>query len=195
MQLDVTTSTEDEIAFEVKDANVPLLNAVRRFCMSRVPVFAIDKVTVYENGSAMFDEYIAHRIGLVPLTSPEGYKQDETVLFTLDKGGEAIVYSKALKSTDAKVAVANADIPLIPLGEGQQLRIEGTARQGTASEHAKFQAGIVSYGKEGKTFKMFVESFGQMTAKELLVRGVEALEASLEGFQADIKKAAKEEKE
>ncbi|VVC71858.1 DNA-directed RNA polymerase subunit D [uncultured archaeon] len=189
MQLEVTKSSEKELTFTASGVTTSLMNAVRRFGVSALPVFAIEKVTFYENNTSLFDEYIANRVGLVPIKTPDGYKADETVLFSLDKSAAGTVYSKALKSGDAKVAVANNDIPIIKLSEGQEIRLEAQARQGTAKEHARFQAGLIAYGKDGDEFKVTVESFGQMPAKEMLVRSVDLLEEKLEEFEKALKKA------
>jgi len=189
MQIEATKSTAKELAFTLKGASTALVNAVRRTGMSRVQVFAIDKVTVYENSSSLFDEYIANRVGLIPITTPDGYTEKDVILFSLDKDGPGTVYSKSLKSADSKVEVANDDIPIIKLAEGQQLRIEAKARLGTAKEHARFQPGILSYEKTGDTFNMFVETFGQLSPKDILVKSVEVIEDKMKEVKEALKKA------
>ena len=172
-----------------------LANALRRTAMSRVPVFGIDKITMYENDSALFDEYIANRIGFVPIETPSGYTEKDVVLFSLDKDGPGIAYSKSLKSSDPKVTVANNDIPLMKLLEGQHLRLEAKARLGTGKEHARFQPGVVTYeidAKEKETFNFMVESFGQLSAKDIVVSAVDILAERLKALPAQLKEAGKE---
>lgn len=188
MQLEVSKCSDKELAFTASGVTTPLLNAVRRIGMNSLSVFAIDKVTFYENTSSLFDEYISNRVGLIPIKTPDGYKEGETILLSLDKSTAGTVYSKSLKSQDAKVAVANNDIPIIKLSEGQTLRLEAQARLGTAKEHARFQAGLMAYGKEGSEFEVIVESFGQLPAKEIVVRASEMIEDKLAGFGAALKK-------
>ena len=48
------------------NSNEPLANAIRR-SISEVPTLAIDEVEIYKNDSALFDEVLAHRLGLLPL--------------------------------------------------------------------------------------------------------------------------------
>ena len=51
----------------IRDADVPLMNALRRIALAEVPAMAIDDVVMIENSSILQDEMIAHRLGLVPL--------------------------------------------------------------------------------------------------------------------------------
>jgi len=192
MQIEITKSTDEELSFTAKEASTSLVNAVRRIGMNSIPTFGIDKVTFYENTSSLFDEYIANRMGLIPISTPEGYTEKDVILFSLDKSGPGIVYSKSLKSADAKVSVANTAIPIIELAEGQQLRVEAKARLGTAKEHARFQPGLIAYEKAGDSFKVIVDSFGQMTAKELMMKSFEVLEDKLKELKEALKKKSKE---
>lgn len=179
MKLEVIKASEDELEFILKDATIPLANAIRRISMSQVSVFAIDSVTFYENSSALFDEYIANRLALLPLKTEDGYKEEDEVLFSLDTEGPGTVYSKDLKSHDKKIKCVYDKIPIMNLVEGQKLRLEAKARLGIATEHAKFQPGIVSYKydpKDEKTFRFKVESFGQMSAKKIITKAAEILE-------------------
>jgi DNA-directed RNA polymerase subunit D len=131
--------------------------------LTRLPAMAIDEVLVLENTSVMYDEMLAHRLGLIPLvTDLESYNLSEdcdcegkgcslcqctlTLEETAEEDEEKIINSSNLTSQDPKVVPASGDIPLVKLAPGQRLIIEAYARLGKGLENAKFQpVSTVSY--------------------------------------------------
>ena len=142
----------DSIKFIVEGIDVPFANALRRTILADVPTFAVDEVEFFENDSALFDEIIAHRIGLIPLTTPvERFSldalelDDYTVTLSLEAEGPGMVYSGDLKSSDEGIKPANPDIPIVKLAEGQRLVFNAYAKLGRGKDHAKWQPGFVYY--------------------------------------------------
>ena len=111
-----------------------------------------------KNDSAMFDEVLAHRLGLTPLVSdaesieglvlPEDCDCDSekgeycprcSVSFSLSESGPKTVYSADLKSCgDSKIKPVYDTIPLLKLKENQDVELEAVAKLGIGKDHAKW---------------------------------------------------------
>ncbi len=189
MKIDKTEENGNIMKFVLKDARHSEANAIRRAATGMVQTFAINSVTFYENTSAMFDEYIAHRIGLVPIKTPRKPSESEEVVFTLDATGPKTVYSSELQTSDKEVCVANDKIPLIKLGKEQKLKIECKASVGIGYNHAKFQPGMLSYEDVAEgTFNFYLESFGQMKPQEILDKAISYITDELKDTAKNVKK-------
>src|SRR3989344_1750302 len=55
------------MSFIVKGSNPAFVNAIRRCIINEVPTMAIEDVEIRKNSSILYDEMVAHRLGLVPL--------------------------------------------------------------------------------------------------------------------------------
>ncbi|MCK4319788.1 hypothetical protein KAW38_04430 [Candidatus Micrarchaeota archaeon] len=190
MQISNFKENGNVLSFSVKDLDVPLANAVRRYSMMHVPLFAIDNIVVYENTSSIFDEYLAHRIGLIPIKMPKKLPS-KMPIFKFDMSGPGRIMSQDLKS-DSKMTVAVQDIPIFSLDEGQVVRVEGKLKLGIGRTHAKFQAGLVSYGIEDDgTLSFIAEGFHQISVKNMLIRGCDNLLSDISELNAYFSKKRK----
>ena len=190
MKVNFIENTPAALRFKISGVGSTFANSLRRIALNSVDCFAIDKVTFYENTSSMFDEYIAHRVGLIPIITPEGYDEKDEILFHLEAEGPRTIYSKDLEETDKKVKVANKDIPIIKLSEGQKLRIDCKAILGNSMKSSKFQPGLVTFtsNEDDSEFEFYIESFGQMSAKEILNRSLDIINSGLKATQKELKK-------
>lgn len=68
-QVTVTEVSEDYIKFTLTNTDASIANALRRVMIAEVPTMAIDKVEFITNTSVLNDDFLAHRLGMVPLTS------------------------------------------------------------------------------------------------------------------------------
>ena len=155
MQIEIAHLAHDKATMVIKGAPLHLANSIRRIMIAEVPTLAIDRVFVAENTSSVFDEIIAHRLGLIPLSGdisklrfPEececngtGCPGCEVRLFLDIEALEdnLTVYSGHLKSERADVYPISESIPIIVLAKGQRLVLEARARLGRGKMHAKWQ--------------------------------------------------------
>jgi DNA-directed RNA polymerase subunit D len=139
-----------KVLFE--EVSPDIVNAIRRTIMLDVPSLAIENVTIYDNTSALFDEIVAHRLGLLPLPTDletlvfrEDCACDDegcpncTVHYTVSKEGECTVYSGDIDAEDTTWATVDEKIPLLRLNKGQRIILEAEAILGTGKQHAKWQ--------------------------------------------------------
>jgi DNA-directed RNA polymerase subunit D len=165
MMLKVKELTDERCSFVVDDVTPDIVNALRRTLISKVPKMAIDEVEFhmgpirdeegneYDSNSALFDEMIAHRLGMIPIpTDLEHYTfRDKcecngagcphcTIIYVLNKKGPCTVYSGDLQPLgDINLKVREELIPIVKLREKQALLIYATAIMGNGSHHAKWQ--------------------------------------------------------
>lgn len=149
---------KDKVSFILRDAAPAFANMLRRYIIEEVPVMSIEDVEFRKNSSVLYDEMIAHRIGLVPLrTDLKSYALSEkckcegkgcarcTLKLMLKSKGPGVVYSSEIKSKDPKVKPVFQKIPIVKLLKGQLLEVEATATLGKGKEHAKWSPGHVYY--------------------------------------------------
>lgn len=67
LQIKVISKTQTTIIFDLMNAPPSLANALRRILIAETPSVAIHNVSIRENDTIFPDEYIAHRLGLVPI--------------------------------------------------------------------------------------------------------------------------------
>jgi len=160
MEIRVLEQNKDgmKLALLIKESSPSFMNTLRRTIMEEVPTMAIEEVEIQKNNSILYDEMIAHRLGLVPLTTDlKGYElppqYDNTAelsakhycTLVLSTKGPCTVYASDLKSKDPAVKPVYPKMPIVKLLKGQSLELEAKAMLGTGSIHAKWVPGLAHY--------------------------------------------------
>jgi DNA-directed RNA polymerase subunit D len=153
MEIAFSRLDERVAKFTVSGVSISFANLLRRAMVSEVPTLAIDNVRIYDNSSVLFDEMLAHRLGLIPLrTDLDRYVPRSectcegegcplcTATYTLSVEGPGTVYSSDLIPQDPDAAPAEGEIPIITLDKDQKVVLEAYATVDTSKEHAKWQA-------------------------------------------------------
>jgi DNA-directed RNA polymerase subunit D len=206
----VLQETEDTISLQFEGVDRSYANAIRRFSISEVPSMAIDDIVILENSSVLYDETLAHRLGMIPIkTDLERYVLPERcdcgtplgcqkcrVLLVLDasaKDKPRTVYSGDMVSEDRDISPVSSGIPIVKLAVGQSVKLEAYARLGRGKEHAKWQPATASVLTEGKgegVFILKVESSGTLPPKEIVTRAIEKLEEKLKDLHKEVEEKA-----
>jgi len=154
---DILVDEELEKTFVIEDANAAFVNELKRVAASQVPVMAIEDIFFINNTSALYDEILAQRLGLMPLTTGKEYNLKENckckgkgcalcrAKLTLTIKGPRKVYAMDLEAKDPKVKPVYPDMLIVELLEGQEIELEAHAYLGSGEEHAKWSACLAYY--------------------------------------------------
>ena len=205
MKVNVRKMEDYYAQVEFKDVNYSFVNSVRRSLLSMVPCLAIHEVDFhmgslgsyvdeesgeereYESISAMFNEIISHRIGMLPIPTDEktveafGDSIDDDgkqpdIMYSLHKQGPCTVYSGDLEpvSGDDSLVIPESKVPIVKLGEGQAILVYAKAKMGNAKKHAKWQCTVAPRFYQaptltvssGKGSKVVLETVGKSKFKK-----------------------------
>ena len=179
MEITILKESSEEFSFILKDISHTVANTLRRLMVAETPTLSIDEVTFIKNDSALYDEILAHRLGLIPLkTDLSTYEQKEvcsckgqrcskcSLKLTLKTKGPKTVYSSDLISEDSKIKSVYDNIPIVILLKNQELELEATAALDIGKKHNKNSPGLIFY-KSLPKIKILNES-GKV--KELLTK-------------------------
>jgi DNA-directed RNA polymerase II subunit RPB3 len=163
-RITIRQTERDRVDFIMKSVDLSIANSIRRAMLAEVPTLAIDLVEIEVNTLVLADEFILHRLGLIPLDS-EGidallYSRDCTcdqycanclvrleLTAKCDTDLTMNVYATDLAKFHNGVRLGDPVVrdaphnrgPLIcKLRKHQELRLTCIAKKGIAKEHAKW---------------------------------------------------------
>jgi DNA-directed RNA polymerase subunit D len=157
MDIKVLQKSENKLVFVLKGTNHVFVNTLRRAMITEVPVLAVKEITFTKNSSALFDEIIANRLGLLPIKGDiaslnlpykcscggKGCSKCRTTI-TLNCEGPLTVYASDLK-TKGDISFVYPKMPIVKLLKGQELQLEATVTLGIGKEHAKYAPCLCYY--------------------------------------------------
>lgn len=160
--VEVRKLTFDYAEFILKDTDISMANALRRVIIAEVPTIAIDLVEIENNTTVLNDEFLAHRLGLIPLRSEKAEQMHRP--FEVATGDEVtdIHFSLNISCTSDSTQYVTSDdlvidpdhpevvpinyhdasgekpIVIVKMRKGQELRLRAIARKGVGKDHAKW---------------------------------------------------------
>lgn len=164
----IVSKKKDEIVFDFKGIEPPVVNTIRRIIISEVPTMAIDKVIITQNTSVIPDEVLAHRLGLIPIFADandfedknpsDEYNENNSIKFIMkvkcykDKDGK--IYNENIYSRDLvyvnqgkqekkfkdkyTIRTVHDDILVNKLKPGMEIDLECYCIKGIGRDHAKW---------------------------------------------------------
>ncbi|MAE12938.1 DNA-directed RNA polymerase subunit D [Candidatus Woesearchaeota archaeon] len=160
MQVKLLEKSKDKnkASFILKSIPPETANMIRRYIINEVPTMAIETVEFVQNSSILYDEIIAHRLGLMPLTTdlksyflPEKCKCKGagcarcTVKLTLKSKGPCTLVAGEFKSKDPKIKPVYSKTPIVKLLKKQDMELMATAMLGKGKVHTKWSPGLAYY--------------------------------------------------
>jgi DNA-directed RNA polymerase subunit D len=202
MDIKLLSKELETLRFVLSDVSPGFANALRRIMISEVPVMAIDDVMILENNSVMYDEILAHRLGLIPVTTDQSYNLPEDCTCKSELGCERcrasfsmeveasdpveVVYSSHLRPENPDVRPVADKIPIVKLVQGQKVKLEAYARLGRGRIHAKWQpvsACTYSYDPKTRAFSFLVESTGTLPPEKIVLEAARMISAKTLSFE------------
>ncbi len=194
MESPKVTQSGDEFVFSFKDTSNLIVNAIRRVVLDEVPTFAIEDVEIAKNDSPLYDETLAHRLGLVPLkTDLKSYNFKESckcggvgcamceVKMVLKQSDEGYVYSASIKSDDPQIVPVDTKIPLTKLKKGKEIECTLKAVLGRGRVHAKWAPAHTYLKESSKTgLDLVIEPYGQLEAKQVFNGAVDIISEKID---------------
>jgi len=198
MKLTKKNAKGNKFEFVVSDSEDWYVNTIRRLILNEVPVIAIEIVEISKNDSILYDEVIALRLGLIPLTTDqksyvlptkeeidsEDYLAKSSCKLTLTAKGPCIVYAKDMKSSDPKIKPVYPEMPIVKLLEGQELSLIATAVMGLGKDHVKWSPGHAYFKKTDEGFFFSLESWGQIKPAEITESAIDQYNKQLKEFES-----------
>jgi len=192
-----TKSEGEQLIVQFKGTHNTVVNSIRRIILDEVPTFAIEDVEVVLNESPIYDETIAHRLGLIPIkTDLQSYVIQKDcscsgvgcamceVKLSVSKEGAGFVYSSDIKSDDPAIVPAFNKIQITKLFGEKSLKLNLKAVLGTGREHAKWApAHTYLRDSENGEVELIVESFGQLSNKDVYNNAIDILVKKIEDLE------------
>lgn len=190
------TNQDSKLLLSFKDTHNSIVNAIRKTIIDKVPTFAIEDVEVVKNNSPLYEETIAQRLGLIPLStdlSSYNFKSHCScggvgcamceVKMTLSQNENGYVYSGSIQSDDPQIVPVDKNIPITKLFSNKAIELNLKAVLGTGDEHAKWSPAHSYLREESEGVILIIEPHGQLSSEEIYNTSIDILMQKINQLQ------------
>lgn len=174
---------ENVCTFDMSKSELFIANAIRRALLSDVESIAPSEVHIETNTTCQTDEYIAHRIGLIPFRYDGVWNEEEDdltkqeVVFDVQ---DSILHTKHLQGS----FVSTYECVVMKMRPGQRLKGRIRFVRGSGQRHARFcPVCAVGYDLEGDTIKFRFESMNGDSPLQHLRSALKRLQSRLDNVR------------
>lgn len=152
---------KNKLVILLKESDEIFANTLRRLIIEEVPTLAVEDLEIRDNSSALYDEMLGLRLGLIPIkTDLKSYELKEKckcesagcsqceLKINLKANKKGPVYAEEASSTDPKCTFVYPRMLIVQLASRQKLDLTLTATLGRGKDHAKWSPGTAFYKKE-----------------------------------------------
>ena len=193
------TQSDNHTTFTFRQTDNGVVNAFRSTILNDIPTMAIEDVEIVSNQSPLYDEHIAHRLGLIPLTTNLkeynfrgsckcggiGCALCEVKFHLLCKRA-GVVESSDLKSNNPSITPKIKNISITKLLSERKIELNCTAILGRGREHAKWAPAHAYLREKGKSIELIVEPFGQLSTREIFNESISILIEKLSKLEKEL---------
>jgi len=161
--------------------SVGLANAIRRTIITDIESWAADSVTFKKNSSCQTDEYIAHRIGLIPFV-----KIGNGDTMELNVNGRTACASD-MKGSNFRVV---KDTEIIEMIENQEIIATIFFKKKKGSVHARYKmcSGVGLQMLQNDMYKLVFEPLNEEDPNDVLVNAISCLNEKIDRALEDVGK-------
>ena len=216
-KIDITLSNKknDYIKLNFTGVHYTIINSYRRILFSMIDTYAFDNFEVKKNKTKLTNEFITHRIELLPIyklivdqeiKNNKDINNEEDIIFTLDVACDLETESKYIYSGDIKSNTDKKyfkdDIIIHKLFSGEELKIEMKLKKSNGNNHSKWTPITVceyDYGNKENydevnedneidefTVNLGIEQVGQIDTKTCIKLGFEKIIEKLENCKKSV---------
>jgi DNA-directed RNA polymerase alpha subunit len=198
------------LVFQTESIPYQILNGLRRIMYSEVPTYTIDFIRLFKNNTYYNDEFLAHRLGLVPFVVNYKTMENESEIDFMnvtceddscyqvklcvdnDTDFHKKVYSKHFEIIPNENAIFYPvafegypdGIHLLTLAPGQSIDFICNLKKGNGKLHSKWSpvTGVFYKRIDNDTFQMSIESIGSQPAVDIFRKSISIWKSKIESI-------------